>query len=658
MWSNRLPLYLYILFISSFTWLLEELIFNNRNAFGHLDSLSLTLFLVFSCYASFNLVGRWASIILIVIFFILGFTYINYEFYRYFGGFIGHEQVSMFSDLLTSIQNISLFYSTLLIILFSSIFYITWKVFSKYEKATQLLFFRERWRAPLLYLIVAIIVSGAHQYRYKHRNILSFQSEITYDHKMESSFMYLLRSFPVFQQYFDQKSYNKTASLQILAQALKKDSITKLPKRFHYSNFNDLLLTYPGYQHSLNELDPLLFTPITKTKYTINKESEKNILLIVMESVRAFETGLLDSNYNFSPNLNKIATQSTSAINFYSNNRTTVQAEESILCSTLDFASNSPYAVKQGAYNGDCIPKILTRKGYDTFWYHGNTIDFFNRRTFHPSLGFTNLYSKENFLSDGYNIKNDIGWGVPDQITFDKMLNDMILHTKNSNKPFFTELLTLTNHQPFLWDYKNIDFPEVLQKKSKVIYENYKKGIYYTDDALGKFWDKFNKSSLAENTIVIITADHGVPFYPKNIVKDTQKHEILYRVPLLIVTPERNFKQINTTLSHLDIAPTILSLLNIAEPVSFIGRPFAGKNATLVPRPIFQMNNTYYGFQYDGMQCLPYKELCDESTAQCKKISNSYCRTTNEKNFKLFGQSEHFMTYLELAIEAGFPKTN
>ena len=653
MWSNRLHLYLYISLISCSPWLFEELIFNERSVFGQLDSLSLTFFLIFLCYFFFNLVGRWASFFLIIIFLIISFTYINLNFYLYFGGFIGYEQLSMFGDLLAALQKTPLF-PVLFILCFSVILYFTWKIFKKYERTTKQLSFVQRWRAPLLYLIAAILAFSAHQYRYKHKNILGFQNKTTYDYKMESSFMYLLRSLPVAQQYLDQNDYNANANLKILAQALKKHSITKLPEKFHFSKFNDLLLAYPGYKHNLNELDPLLFTPNATKNEIINEK--KNILLIVMESVRAYETGLFSSNQNVTPNLNNIATQSISATNFYSNNRTTVQAETSILCSTLDFASSAPYSVKKGKYNGDCIPNILNKKGYDTFWYHGNTKNFFNRKVFHPSLGFNTIYSKESFVSDGYNIKNDIGWGVPDQITFDKMLNDMISHDKNSNKPFFTELLTLTNHQPFLWDYKNVNFPKRLQNSSVDIYKNYQKGIYYTDDALGKFWQKFNKSPLAKNTIVIITADHGVPFYPENINNKIMEHEILYRVPLLIVTPERNHKVINTSLSHLDIAPTVLSLLNISEPISFIGRPFAGKFATMEPRPIFQMNNAYYGFQYNGMQCLPYKELCEESEEFCKKISNSYCKTTNKKNFKLFHQSENFMEYLELAIEAGFPK--
>ncbi|WP_426369791.1 LTA synthase family protein [Pseudocolwellia sp. HL-MZ7] len=611
MWSGRLSLFILIFIVSISTWLLEELLIQQRTEFSRLDSLTFTLFTISLLYLSFNIFNQWSTLFLLGIITSLSFTIISIQFYQYFGGYIGYEQLFMFNDLLGAIKYVD--HTTLITLLMLSIclLLIGRKIFIKNINITQQLSLRQKWRAPLIYFAAAVFTFQAHNQYYVIEQITNIHSseDITYNFNIETPTMYFIRSLPIFVRFMNKESYNKIAKLKVLVSSLKNQTNVKLPKEYHFDNFNKLLTPYTGYHHQKNILEPLLFSP---KEIRQSKKEKRNIILIVLESFRAYETGLFNNKYSLTPNLDEISLKAIIASNFYSNSRTTVQAEQAILCSSLDFASKSPYSVKKGGFNGRCLPKLLSEEGYETYWYHGYTKEFFNRQVFHPSLGFQHLISKESFLDNGYDDKLDIGWGVPDPIVFQKLFDDMVAHNKNSNTPFFSQILTLTNHQPFNWKYSHINFPNNINKKSDVVYDNYQKGIYYTDNALGEFWRKFENSPLAKNTTVIITADHGVPFYPEGLVNEAKKHEILYRVPLLIVTPERNNKIITTPLSHLDIAPTILSFLQIHKPVAFIGRPFLGDNATSVPRPLFQMNTAYIGFQYNKMQCLPYKSICNE----------------------------------------------
>lgn len=656
-WSGRLSLFVFILIAASSNWVLEEVLLQPREAFARLDSLTLTLVTISFLYALYNILGRWAIFSFSVIALTITFTFVSYQFYQYFGGYISYEHIFMSKDLLAAAKYLPLTPIIILLAYFIFSLVICWFVFTDNIKTHHSLSLWQRWRAPFIYFIAALLVFQAHQQRYNYLNTEAYSSaELTYDYDIESPMMFFIRSLPLLKRYIDKEDYSKIAELRILAQALKNKAPIKLPDKYHFSNFNKLIQPYPGYLHQKNELEPLLFSP-KKSDINTAHTNKNNILLIVLESVRAYETGLFEKSNSLTPNLDKIASQAIEMTNFYSNSRTTVQAEQAILCSSLDFASKSPYSVKKGTFNGKCLPKLLAEEGYDTSWYHGYSKGFFNRQQFHPSLGFNKLFAKEDFLLDGYNENLDIGWGVPDPITFKKLFNDMLIKDKISKQPFFTQILTLTNHQPFNWDYTDIEFPAELNKKSDVVYDNYQKGIYYTDHALGQFWHDFTNSPLAKNTIVIITADHGVPFYPEEITNETTKHEILYRVPLLIILPERRHEIINTPLSHLDIAPTILSLLNINKAVSFIGRPFLGKNSTLAARPLFQMNTAYNGFQYNGMKCLPYSSVCEDNSGQCVQFSNMYCSSERKDNFSVYLQSKSFLDYIELAIEAGFPRT-
>lgn len=424
-----------------------------------------------------------------------------------------------------------------------------------------------------------------------------------------------------------------------------------LPQRFSIDNYRDLILEYPNYRADDETKSPLTNIPEINHKQNSN---QKNVIMIVLESVRAYETGLFDANYSLTPNIDKISKQGISFPNFYANNRQTVKAEQALLCSAIDYMGEAPYAIKHGIFKGDCLPKILTEKGYDTYWYHGYTKEFFNRNQYHKSIGFQNIYAKEEFEADGYSTLNDIGWGVPDTILFDTVFEK--LESKDSTgKPFFIEILTLTNHQPFDWDYGDIEIAATRYDQANQIYTDYQKGITYTDKALGQFWDKFKRSKFADNTIVIITGDHGVPFYPNEQISAAHKREILFRVPFVLIDPSTlEPAVINTPLSQLDVAPTVLSMLGISSKNAFMGRPFYGDSSTHADRPILLLSSNGISVRYGELSCNPIGEMCAQGDHSCRQVGVLQCLTSNDESLQYGQQALNYYEYLKLALETGF----
>ena len=90
----------------------------------------------------------------------------------------------------------------------------------------------------------------------------------------------------------------------------------------------------------------------------------------------------------------------------------------------------------------------------------------------------------------------------------------------------------------------------------------YKSAIYYNDRLLGQVYKKLDEQHLLENTVIIITSDHGQEF---NDLKQNywghnsnfSEHQV--RVPLIIHWPEKTAKQINKMTSHEDIIPSLLT---------------------------------------------------------------------------------------------------
>jgi arylsulfatase A-like enzyme len=92
--------------------------------------------------------------------------------------------------------------------------------------------------------------------------------------------------------------------------------------------------------------------------------------------------------------------------------------------------------------------------------------------------------------------------------------------------------------------------------------QQYDEFISYVDAEFGKFFDRLVESGLLENTILVLTSDHGeinergLVLHGKNVFYDP-----IMKVPLLIFDPDRRERvDIYDPTSAIDIMPTLLQL--------------------------------------------------------------------------------------------------
>jgi arylsulfatase A-like enzyme len=93
------------------------------------------------------------------------------------------------------------------------------------------------------------------------------------------------------------------------------------------------------------------------------------------------------------------------------------------------------------------------------------------------------------------------------------------------------------------------------------------------DGELGRLVASLQAEDLWENTWLIVTADHGEQLGERGRYlhgESLDPHEI--RVPLLISGPKRQGSIVDTPVSLIDLAPTILGLAGLDVPDSFHGR--------------------------------------------------------------------------------------
>jgi phosphoglycerol transferase MdoB-like AlkP superfamily enzyme len=129
----------------------------------------------------------------------------------------------------------------------------------------------------------------------------------------------------------------------------------------------------------------------------------------------------------------------------------------------------------------------------------------------------------------------------------------------SSGQPFFSLIMTTSNHKPFTFREGLPDIPA--SGGGRVA------GVRYADFALGYFLKSAEQHKWFDNTVFVVVADHGARVYGKvDIPLRT------YEVPIFVYAPARiKPRQVDTLMGQIDIAPTVLGLLGLEYEAPFFG---------------------------------------------------------------------------------------
>lgn len=104
------------------------------------------------------------------------------------------------------------------------------------------------------------------------------------------------------------------------------------------------------------------------------------------------------------------------------------------------------------------------------------------------------------------------------------------------------------------------------QEEAQPVFNRYRNSVHYTDDVAGRMLDALAASGELENTLVIVTGDHGEEFFEYGHIGHTSNFAgVQTRVPLLMMGPGIPFGEETRPTSHVDVPATILELMG-ADP--------------------------------------------------------------------------------------------
>ena len=377
-----------------------------------------------------------------------------------------------------------------------------------------------------------------------------------------------------------------------------------------------LLIALPAYTKHLDRLPPI---PAGHTAAAAS-HNQPNVLLIVLDTVRADHLSLYGYERRTTPNLETLARDSVVFRNAVSASDVTLTSHASIY--------TGMYPSWHGAYltpptrNGDplgpslpTLAGVLSQHGYTTMAVLANSS--YLRPLYGMNRGFQ-LYDVRTPISGAgaaadYYVRDlirplfervtstaelDREFRRGDQITSDGL---HILETmRRTGAPFFLNLNYMDAHDPYLPPppYRDLFPGRIAGFPNRSIYElrrqlallrhppeldadlvhirsQYDGGLAYLDAQLNQLFEGLKRLGLYDNTLIVLTADHGEALGERNILgHPAWAYQDLVHVPLVVKYPHADGKgtQVETPVSAVDLMPTILDVTGTPAPAGLQGQ--------------------------------------------------------------------------------------
>jgi arylsulfatase A-like enzyme/predicted negative regulator of RcsB-dependent stress response len=293
-----------------------------------------------------------------------------------------------------------------------------------------------------------------------------------------------------------------------------------------------------------------------------SKKRPSNLILISIDTVRTDYLDLYNRNGAPTPALNRIAEKGTVFSDLISQVPFTLPSH----CTMLTGTYPMKHLVQENTHDklsssAVTLAEVLKSSGYRTGGFVGSIV-------LDSSVG----------IGQGFDVYDDV-FTISDvhfsglagvQKSADEVVRSFRrwFDRKEPGK-FFAFVHFYDAHAPY-------EPPEAFRPLEQTDPNLYKGELSYVDSVIGKMFDDLAKQGVWEDTILVITGDHGEMFGEH---KETGHGYYIYqealKVPLIIVLPGQQKKEVvDSPVQIVDLMPTLLEMLGVPAPKEVQGRSF------------------------------------------------------------------------------------
>lgn len=389
--------------------------------------------------------------------------------------------------------------------------------------------------------------------------------------------VFLARNYILAHVSFPELSHPHRRILLLFVGSLIFVSSTWLMSRHHLGALaGRLLLSFGSPKRALTVASVVVFVfsvALLAEQFLVRASAHDrpNILLLVVDTLRADHVGVYGRGLELTPNIDRFAGESAIFL------RTTAQGPNTINSSPCILASL--YPTEHGYYDYRSrvsdqvvtLAEILRNAGYETLGISTN-----------PHV------SSRNGLGQGFDtFLEDLTWKDTDAAD----VNERFLEWLGADRgePFFALLWYIDPHvpydppRPFVARHLDQDQRQLVSSRTKTPVSDlseaeigvskllYRAEVSYFDSEFGQLMDELERLGVKEDTMIILTSDHGEAFGEHRDVQGeplwghgSSLHSEQIDVPLVIRFPGGERREIfEERVNSIDILPTVLDVAGI-----------------------------------------------------------------------------------------------
>lgn len=269
-----------------------------------------------------------------------------------------------------------------------------------------------------------------------------------------------------------------------------------------------------------------------------------NVVVVILES---FARTVMDAQVDgvpVMPWMQRLKEEGVWFENFFANSFRTDRGEVAILSGFPAQTRMSIMKLPAKNRNLPSLARSLGREGYATRFAYGGDLNFTNQASYMYATGWQELFWQKDFDFD----TPPADWGYDDRVMCD-WFGRQVIEWSASGEPFLAGLLTLSSHPPF--DVPLARFEDRMFNASA-----------FSDECVGRMIERWKASPAWDDLLVVLVADHGVP-YPSTLAYN---EPLRHRIPMIwtggaVAGP----LVVEEYASQIDLCATVLGQLGVAH---------------------------------------------------------------------------------------------
>jgi len=315
-----------------------------------------------------------------------------------------------------------------------------------------------------------------------------------------------------------------------------------------------------------------------------NANKKANVVVILLDAARADHFGCYGYGRNTTPIVDKFAKESILFRRAYTDAVYTLASTASLMTGLYPEHHRILYMKNKLPSGTRTLARVFSENGYETatFVANGNASGAFGMTQGFDEVA--EVFRDENYTGWGQDVTNRFsGW--LDRIAGNKFF--AYLHYREPHDPF---------NPPEEWVQKFVDprykgkIGTSFEKRIRIntnaadltpedrnrIRDLYDANLAYGDFQVGQVLDRLRKTGQYDNTIVIVTADHGEAIYEHGFQgHNSQLYEECARIPLImkLTRGSSERKTVDSLVRTIDLYPTLVDLFGFSrKEISVDGR--------------------------------------------------------------------------------------